>query len=132
MTTAATTIAMKAAAAALSSSQECVTEMNKAFIRRKNLVVKLLRDIEGLKVYEPEGAFYVFPVIKQVLGKSVNGKQISTATDLCLFLLEEAHISTVPGEAFGDPDCLRISFANSDENLVEAMKRMKEALGRID
>ena len=131
MTTAATTIAMKAAAAALTSSQECVTEMNKAFIRRKNLVVKLLRDIEGLKVYEPEGAFYVFPVIKYYLGKSVNGKQISTATDLCLFLLEEAHISTVPGEAFGDPDCLRISFANSDENLVEAMKRMKDALGRI-
>jgi aspartate aminotransferase len=105
--------------------------MNKAFIRRKNLVVKLLRDIEGLKVYEPEGAFYVFPVIKYYLGKSVNGKQISTATDLCLFLLEEAHISTVPGEAFGDPDCLRISFANSDENLVEAMKRMREALGQI-
>jgi len=131
MTTAATTIAMKAAAAALTSSQECVTEMNKAFIRRKNLVVKLLRDIEGLKVYEPEGAFYVFPVIKYYLGKSVNGKQISTATDLCLFLLEEAHISTVPGEAFGDPDCLRISFANSDENLVEAMKRMKDALGQI-
>jgi len=131
MTTAATTIAMKAAAAALTSSQECVTEMNKAFIRRKNLVVKLLRDIEGLKVYEPEGAFYVFPVIKYYLGRSVNGKQISTATDLCLFLLEEAHISTVPGEAFGDPDCLRISFANSDENLVEAMKRMKDALGRI-
>ena len=131
MTTAATTIAMKAAAAALSSSQECVVEMNKAFIRRKNLVVKLLRDIEGLKVYEPEGAFYVFPVIKYYLGKSVNGKQISTATDLCLFLLEEAHISTVPGEAFGDPDCLRISFANSDENLVEAMKRMKDALGQI-
>jgi len=131
MTTAATTIAMKAAAAALTSSQECVAEMNKAFIRRKNLVVKLLRDIEGLKVYEPEGAFYVFPVIKYYLGKSVNGKQISTATDLCLFLLEEAHISTVPGEAFGDPDCLRISFANSDENLVEAMKRMREALGQI-
>jgi aspartate aminotransferase len=131
MTTAATTIAMKAAAAALTSSQECVAEMNKAFIRRKNLVVKLLRDIEGLKVYEPEGAFYVFPVIKYYLGKSVNGKQISTATDLCLFLLEEAHISTVPGEAFGDPDCLRISFANSDENLVEAMKRMKDALGQI-
>ena len=131
MTTAATTIAMKAAAAALTSSQECVAEMNKAFIRRKNLVVKLLRDIEGLKVYEPEGAFYVFPVIKYYLGRSVNGKQISTATDLCLFLLEEAHISTVPGEAFGDPDCLRISFANSDENLVEAMKRMREALGRI-
>jgi aspartate aminotransferase len=131
MTTAATTIAQKAAATALSSSQECVTEMNKAFIRRKNLVVKLLRDIEGLKVYEPEGAFYVFPVIKTFLGKSVNGKQINTATDLCLFLLEEAHISTVPGEAFGDPDCLRISFANSDENLVEAMKRMKETLEKM-
>ena len=126
-----TTIAQKAAVAALTSGQECVTEMNKAFLRRKNMMVTLLRDIEGLKVYEPEGAFYVFPVIKYYLGKSVNGKKMNTATDLCLYLLEEAHISTVPGEAFGDPDCLRISFANSDKNLTEAMKRMKEALERL-
>jgi aspartate aminotransferase len=94
-------------------------------------VVKLVRDIEGLKVYEPEGAFYIFPVVKYYFGKSVNGKKINTAADLCLYLIEDAHISTVPGEAFGDPDCIRISFANSDENLVEAMKRMKEALGRM-
>jgi aspartate aminotransferase len=132
MTTGATTIAMKAAAAALTSGQECVTEMNKAFKRRKDLIVKLIRDIKGLKVYEPEGAFYVFPVVKYYLGKSVNGKKIHTASDLCLYLIEEAHISTVPGEAFGDPDCIRISFANSDENLVEAMKRMKKALERME
>jgi aspartate aminotransferase len=131
MTTAATTIAQKAAVAALTSGQQCVAEMNKAFKRRKDLVVKLVRDIEGLKVFEPEGAFYIFPVVSYYLGKSVNGKKITTASDLCLYLIEEAHISTVPGEAFGDPDCIRISFANSDENLVEAMKRMKEALGRM-
>jgi aspartate aminotransferase len=131
MTTGATTIAQKAATAALNSGQQCVEEMNRAFKRRKDLVVKLVRDIEGLKVYEPEGAFYIFPVVKYYFGKSVNGKKINTAADLCLYLIEDAHISTVPGEAFGDPDCIRISFANSDENLVEAMKRMKEALGRM-
>ncbi|OFY58834.1 MAG: aspartate aminotransferase [Bacteroidetes bacterium RBG_13_46_8] len=131
MTTGATTIAQKAAAAALASGQECVAEMNRAFMRRKNLMVKLVRDIEGLKLYEPEGAFYIFPVVKYYLGKSVNGKKINTAADLCLYLIEEAHISTVPGEAFGDPDCIRISFANSDENLVEAMRRMKEALAKM-
>jgi aspartate aminotransferase len=131
MITSATTIAMKAATAALNSDQQCVADMNKAFKRRKDLVVKLARDIEGLKVFEPEGAFYIFPVVTCYLGKSFNGKKINTASDLCLYLIEEAHISTVPGEAFGDPDCIRISFANSDENLTEAMKRMKEALNRL-
>jgi aspartate aminotransferase len=131
MTTGASTIAQKAAVAALTSSQQCVEEMNKAFKRRKDLVVKLIREIEGLKVYDPDGAFYVFPQVKYYLGKSVNGKKITSTTDLCLYLLEEAHISTVPGEAFGDPDCIRISFATSDEKLVEAMRRMKEALSRM-
>jgi aspartate aminotransferase len=132
MTTGATTIAQKAAVAALTSSQQCVEDMNKSFRRRKDLVVKLVREIEGLKVYDPDGAFYIFPVVKDYLGKSVNGRKINTTTDLCLYLLEEAHISTVPGEAFGDPDCIRISFATADEKLVEAMRRMKEALGRME
>jgi len=131
MTTGATTIAQKAAVAALTLNQQCVEDMNKAFRRRKDMVVKLIREIEGLKVYDPDGAFYVFPVVTYFLGKSVNGRKINTTTDLCLYLLEDAHISTVPGEAFGDPDCIRISFATADEKLAEAMRRMKEALGRM-
>ncbi len=130
-TTGASTIAQKAAAAALSSDQSCVSEMNKAFRRRKDLMVRMVRDIEGLKVYEPEGAFYVFPQVSHYFGKSFNGKVINTANDLCLYLLDEAHIATVPGEAFGDPSCIRISFANSDEKLTRAMQRMKEALGKL-
>ena len=127
-TTGATTIAQKAASAALSGDQSCVTEMNKAFTRRKNLVVKMAREIPGLKVYEPEGAFYIFPKVDSYYGKSFNGNRINNSTDLCLYLLDRAHIATVPGDAFGDDACIRISFANSDEKLVEALKRMKEAL----
>jgi aspartate aminotransferase len=127
-TTGATTIAQKAAAAALSGDQSCVTEMNKAFTRRKNLVVKMAREIPELKVYDPDGAFYIFPKVDYYYGKSFNGNKISNSSDLCLYLLEKAHIATVPGDAFGDDACIRISFANSDEKLVEALKRMKEAL----
>jgi aspartate aminotransferase len=122
MTTGATTIAQKAATAALAGDQSCVSEMNKAFKRRKELIVKLVRDIPGIKVYDPEGAFYVFPKVDAYYGKQYN------STEFCLYLLEHAHIATVPGEAFGDPDCIRISFATADEKLVEAMKRMKDAL----
>jgi len=127
-TTGATTIAQKAAVAALAGDQSCVTEMNKAFKRRKELIVKLVRDIPGIKVYDPDGAFYVFPKVDAYYGKSFNGSVISNSTELCLYLLEEAHIATVPGEAFGDPACIRISFATADDKLVEAMKRMKDAL----
>lgn len=127
-TTGATTISQKAAAAALSGDQSCVAEMNVAFKRRKELVVKLVREIPDVKVYDPDGAFYVFPKVNAYCGKSFNGSVINTSTDLCLYLLEHAHIATVPGDAFGDPDCIRISFATADEKLVEAMKRMKDAL----
>jgi aspartate aminotransferase len=127
-TTGATTISQKAAAAALTADQSCVTEMNKAFKRRKDLVVKLVREIPNVKVYDPDGAFYVFPKVDAYYGKSVNGTTINNSTDLCLYLLEQAHIATVPGEAFGDNACIRISFATADDKLVEAMKRMKEAL----
>jgi aspartate aminotransferase len=127
-TTGATTISQKAAAAALTGDQGCVSEMNIAFKRRKELVVKMIRDIPNIKVYDPEGAFYVFPKVDAYYGKTFNDTKINNSTDLCLYLLDQAHIATVPGEAFGDPDCIRISFANSDEKLVEAMKRMKEAL----
>jgi aspartate aminotransferase len=127
-TTAATTISQKAASAALAGDQTCVGEMNKAFKRRKELVVKLVREIPLLKVYDPDGAFYVFPKVDAYYGKSFNGTVINNSTELCLYLLEHAHIATVPGEAFGDPACIRISFATSDEKLVEAMQRMKNAL----
>jgi aspartate aminotransferase len=127
-TTGATTISQKAASAALAGDQTCVGEMNKAFKRRKELVVKLVREIPLLKVYDPDGAFYVFPKVDAYYGKSFNGTVINNSTELCLYLLEHAHIATVPGEAFGDPACIRISFATSDEKLVEAMQRMKNAL----
>lgn len=130
-TTGATTIAQKAATAALSGDQTCVSEMNKAFKRRKELVVKLVRLIPGIKVYDPDGAFYVFPKVDFYYGKSFNGSKITNSTELCLYLLEHAHIATVPGEAFGDPDCIRISFATSDEKLIDAMKRMKDALAAL-
>jgi aspartate aminotransferase len=130
-TTGATTIAQKAATAALSGDQTCVAEMNKAFRRRKDLVVKLVHEIPGIKLYEPDGAFYVFPKMDTFYGKSFNGNVIKGSSDLCLYLLEHAHIATVPGDAFGDDACIRISFANSDEKLVEAMKRMKDALGAL-
>jgi aspartate aminotransferase len=127
-TTGATTISQKASTAALTGDQSCVGEMNKAFKRRKELVVKLVRDIPLLKVYDPDGAFYVFPKVDAYYGKTFNDSPINNSADLCLYLLEHAHIATVPGDAFGDDSCIRISFANSDEKLVEAMKRMKDGL----
>jgi aspartate aminotransferase len=130
-TTGATTISQKAATAALTGDQTCVTEMNTAFKRRKEMVVKLVRDIPGIKVYDPDGAFYVFPKVDSYYGKKFNGTPINNSTDLCLYLLEKAHIAMVPGEAFGDPACIRISFATSDEKLVEAMKRMKDAFAAL-
>jgi aspartate aminotransferase len=130
-TTGATTIAQKAATAALTADQSCVSEMNNAFKRRKDLVVKLVREIPGLKVYDPDGAFYVFPQVNAYYGKSFNGNKIANSTDLCLYLLEYAHIATVPGDAFGDDNCIRISFATADDKLVEAMKRMKDALAGL-
>jgi len=130
-TTGATTIAQKAATAALTGDQSCVADMNGAFKRRKDMVVKLVREIPGLKVYDPDGAFYVFPQVSYSFGKSFNGNKIANSSDLCLYLLEHAHIATVPGDAFGDDQCIRISFATSDEKLVEAMKRMREALAAL-
>jgi len=130
-TTGATTMSQKAATAALTGDQTCVTEMNTAFKRRKEMVVKLVRDIPGIKVYDPDGAFYVFPKVDSYYGKKFNGTPINNSTDLCLYLLEKAHIAMVPGEAFGDPACIRISFATSDEKLVEAMKRMKDAFAAL-
>lgn len=120
------TMAQVAAAHALNADQSCVKEMLVSFKRRKDLVIKLLSEMPGVEVTNPEGAFYAFPRISSYFGKKYNGHTINTSNDLALYLLNEGHIGTVPGESFGDPDCIRISFATSDENLVEAMARMKK------
>ncbi len=130
-TTGPTTIAQKAATAALNDDQTCVKDMNIAFKRRRDLILNLLKDIKGMRTPEPEGAFYVFPEISSYFGKSFNGKKIETSNDLCIYLLEEGHIATVPGEAFGEPSCMRISYATSDEKLTEAVNRLKKALEKL-
>lgn len=126
-----TTIAQKAAVTALLGDQQCVKEMGKAFKRRRDLMVELIRQIPGIKVNIPEGAFYVFPDVTSYYGKSDGEKVIRTSNDLCLYLLEKGHIAVVPGEAFGDGNCIRISYATADEKLTEAMRRMKEALAKL-
>ena len=126
-----TTIAQKAAVAALNSDQSCVSEMNKAFLRRRDLIIGLLKNIKGLKTSVPDGAFYVFPDASSYFGTSDGKRKIENSTDFCMYLLEEAHIATVPGEAFGEPSGFRISYATSDENIVEAIERMKNALSKL-
>jgi len=121
-------ISQKAAEAAYTGDQSCVEEMRVAFERRKNLVVKLAREISGLKVNEPKGAFYIFPDCSAFFGKSYNESTINNPEDLALFLLAEAHVACVGGTDFGAPGCIRMSYATSDENLVKAFARIKEAL----
>jgi aspartate aminotransferase len=106
--------------------------MAEAYLRRRDLVVELMSQIPGVKTYTPDGAFYLFPDISYYLGKSDGTTTLHTAEDLCMWLLNNAHVSVVTGEAFGDPNCIRISFAASDENLKEAIRRMKEALAKLN
>lgn len=124
-------VSQKAAEFAYTQSQECVETMRQAFERRRNLIVKLAKDIPGLEVNEPQGAFYLFPKCTNFYGKSYEGKNINNSTDLAMFLLEVGHVATVGGDAFGDPECFRMSYATSDENIVEAMRRIKETLGKL-
>ena len=124
-------VSQKAAEFAYTSSQECVEEMRKAFERRRDLIVKLAKDIPGLEVNVPEGAFYLFPKCSSFYGKKYGDKVIANSTDLALYLLEKGHVATVGGDAFGDPDCFRMSYATSDENIIEAMRRIKDALGSL-
>ena len=124
-------IAQKADEAAYTGDQQCVADMRVAFERRKNLVVKMAREIPGLKVNEPKGAFYVFPDCSYYFGKSYNGTTVNNPEDLALFLLAEAHVACVGGTDFGAPNCIRMSYATSDEKLVEAFTRIKEALGKL-
>ena len=124
-------IAQRAALAALSQSDDSRRMMRDAFLRRRDLICNLLKEIEGLKVRIPQGAFYVLPDISFYLGKSDGEKTIKTSDDLALWLLEKAQVAVVGGDAFGAPDCIRISYANSDDLLAEAVKRIKEALAKL-
>ena len=124
-------ISQKAAQAAYEGSQDEVEVMRQAFERRKKLTYGLLQQIDGLEVNNPQGAFYLFPKCSSFYGKSYNGRTINDSNDLAIYLLEEAHVACVAGNAFGAPDNIRLSYATSDENLVEAMKRMKNALDKL-
>ncbi|MDR0541660.1 MAG: pyridoxal phosphate-dependent aminotransferase [Dysgonamonadaceae bacterium] len=124
-------VAQKAAEAAYLGSQDCVKTMRQAFERRRDLIVRLASDIPGLKVRQPQGAFYLFPDCSYYIGKSFNSKIITNSADLAMYLLEEGHVAAVGGLAFGAPNCIRFSYATSDENLVEAMARVKKALSAL-
>ena len=105
--------------------------MRKAFERRRDLIVELAKEIPGLEVNCPQGAFYLFPKCSGFYSKSYEGKTINNSTDLAMFLLEEGHVATVGGDAFGDPECFRMSYATSDDNIREAMRRIKETLAKL-
>ncbi len=124
-------VSQQAAVAAYEADQACVEEMRKAFERRRDLIVQLAKEIPGLEVNVPEGAFYLFPKCSSFYGKQYGGKTINNSTDLALYLLEEAHVATVGGDAFGDPDCFRMSYATSDDNIREALSRIKTALAKL-
>ncbi|PWE00044.1 pyridoxal phosphate-dependent aminotransferase [Marinilabilia rubra] len=130
-TSGANSISQKAALAAIEGPMDYTFKMVEAFRRRKDLVVKLAREIPGLKVNDPAGAFYLFPNVSSFLGKSYNGKTIENARDMSFYLLEVAHVATVTGTAFGNKNCIRFSYATSDDLLVEAMKRIKKALADL-
>lgn len=124
-------IAQKAAEAAYLGDQQCIEDMRQAFARRRDLIVKLASEIEGFKVNKPQGAFYLFPECSYYFGKSYNGRTINTSADLAMFLLEEGHVASVGGLAFSAPNYIRFSYATSDENIVEAMRRVKETLAKL-
>lgn len=130
-TSGASSIAQKAAEAAYTGSQACVEEMRQAFERRRDLVVKLASEIPGLKVNKPEGAFYLFPEVSYYFGKSDGRRTIADASDLAMYLLDEGHVATVAGDAFCAPGYIRLSYATSDANIVEAMRRIAAALARL-
>ena len=131
ITSGANCIAQRAVITAMLAVPSQVKYMIDEFKVRRDLVLNLLNDIDGFKTNTPEGAFYVFPDISSFFGKTINGKTINTASDFSLYLLEEALVATVTGEAFGNPDCIRISYAASQEQLVEAIKRIKESLSYV-
>ena len=124
-------VAQKAAEAALNGPQDDVEAMRKVFNKRRDLIVSLAREIPGLEVNEPQGAFYLFPKCDSFFGKSDGDRRIDTAEDLAMYLLEVGHVATVGGTAFGSPECIRFSYATSEQNIAEAFRRVKETLARL-
>ena len=124
-------VSQKAALEAYIASQACVEEMRQAFERRRNLIVELAKEIPGLEVNVPQGAFYLFPKCSSFYGKTDGQYTINTSSDLAMYLLEVGHVATVGGDAFGDPDCFRMSYATSNDNIREALRRIKECLARL-
>ncbi len=124
-------VSQKAAEEAYIASQECVEEMRQAFQRRRDLIVKLAKEIPGLEVNVPEGAFYLFPKCSSFFGKTDGVRKIENSTDFAMYLLKVGHVATVGGDAFGDPECFRMSYATSDDNIREAMRRIKETLSKL-
>ena len=124
-------IAQKAAEEAYRGPQDCVEEMRKAFERRRDLIVSLLKEIPGLKINHPEGAFYIFPEVSSYFGKSCGNHTINNSNDLAMYLLEEAHVATVDGAAFCAPGYIRLSYATSDDNIREAARRIAVALAQL-
>lgn len=124
-------ISQKAAEAAWMGPQDCVEEMRMAFMRRRDLLVRLMREIPELEVNEPQGAFYLLPKCSAYYGKSDGTRVISNSEELAMYLLEVGHVATVAGEPFGAPECIRLSYATSEEKIVEAVSRIKAALAKL-
>ena len=129
--TCATMVAQYAAQKALEGDLGCVAEMTKAFERRRNLIVELAQDVPGFKIRSPKGAFYLFPDVTALFGKRAGDKVIRTADELCEYLLTDGHVACVSGAAFGEPTCLRISYACSEEQITEAMRRIRAAVEQL-
>ena len=130
-TSGASSISQRAALAAISADPSVVNEMKSAFLERRDFIINQLKRIDGMKINQPEGAFYVFPDVSSFFGKSIGDRLITDSNDLCLYLLEEAKVALVTGNAFGSPSCLRISYAASMEELKEAMDRISQALFKL-
>ena len=130
-TSATCSITQKTMHAAMNMPAESTHYMRDAFLKRRNLVLELMQDIPGMKTNVPDGAFYIYPEVSSLFGKSYNGFIINNATDLTIYLLDEAHVALVPGAAFGDDKYIRFSYATSEDKLIEALKRMKEAISKL-
>jgi aspartate aminotransferase len=132
-TSGASSIAQKAAQEAIAGDPDTteLRTMKKAFLERRDLMLQMLSEIPGLKLNHPDGAFYIFPDISSYFGKSDGPVKINNANDLCMYILNTVYVATVPGDAFGDPNCMRFSYATSKENLIEAVKRIKTALAKL-
>lgn len=131
-TSGANAITQRAAITALTTDLRPSMEMTKEFSRRRQRILDLLKELPGIECAEPDGAFYVFPVVSYYFGKSDGEETIKNADDLCMYLLNKAHVSTVTGRAFGEPDCIRISFANSMEKIESALARISKALAKLN